>query len=123
MFTALQNSSIVASEDDEHLIILAIMITSNHTVVSCTPTLTDCPTNATVPTKLPEEMSKPWATETMKLFAIFYPIPAVEALSLSILSVATTGDTAGKTLTSSQIQSVGNALMTMTVKATNRLFW
>lgn len=92
-----------ASAGGEALTTLTVQQTSIRTIISCAPTVTDCPANSASLTQLastaPEQVSTVLVTDVIQLATTICPVTAAEGISSSVISVAATGGITGTTIT------------------------
>lgn len=82
---------------------LTVQQTSVRTVISCAPTVTNCPSNQASLTELasvrPEQVSTVLVTDIIQLATTICPVTEAQAVSSSVISVAATGGITGTTIT------------------------
>lgn len=92
-----------ASAGAEELTTLTVQQTSIRTIISCAPTVTDCPANSASLTQLastaPEQVSTVLVTDVIQLATTICPVTAASGISSSVISVAATGGITGTTIT------------------------
>lgn len=90
----------------EQLTTLTVLSTQVRTVISCAPTVTNCPADASSLSNLastaPEQVSTVLVTDVVQLATTICPVTAAEAVSSSVISVAATGGITGTTITATQ---------------------
>ncbi|KAI3395802.1 hypothetical protein diail_885, partial [Diaporthe ilicicola] len=98
-----QNTTSSAAAAGEQLTTLTVQTTSVRTIISCAPTVTNCPANSASLTKLastaPEQVSTVLVTDVIQLATTICPVTAAEGVSSSVMSVAATGGITGITVT------------------------
>lgn len=92
-----------ASAGAEELTTLTVQSTSIRTIISCAPTVTNCPANSASLTQLastaPEQVSTVLVTDVIQLATTICPVTAAQGISSSVISVAATGGITGTTIT------------------------
>lgn len=96
----------------EQLTTLTVQSTSIRTIISCAPTVTNCPANSASLTQLastaPEQVSTVLVTDVVQLATTICPVTAAESVSSSVISVAATGGITGTTITGTTPGATGN---------------
>lgn len=87
----------------EQLTTLTVLSTQVRTVISCAPTVTNCPADSSSLSDLastaPEQVSTVLVTDVVQLATTICPVTAAESVSSSVISVAATGGITGTTIT------------------------
>lgn len=95
-----QNTTASAGEE---LTTLTVQSTTVRTIISCAPTVTNCPANSASLTNLastaPEQVSTVLVTDVIQLATTICPVTAASGISSSVISVAATGGITGTTIT------------------------
>lgn len=90
----------------EQLTTLTVLSTQVRTVISCAPTVTNCPADASSLSDLastaPDQVSTVLVTDVVQLATTICPVTAAESVSSSVISVAATGGITGTTITATQ---------------------
>ncbi|POS77888.1 hypothetical protein DHEL01_v203727 [Diaporthe helianthi] len=90
----------------EQLTTLTVLSTQVRTVISCAPTVTNCPADASslsdMASTAPEQVSTVLVTDVVQLATTICPVTAAESISSSVISVAATGGITGTTITATQ---------------------
>lgn len=98
------NGTVPTSAADE-LTTLTVLSTQVRTVISCAPTVTNCPADSSSLSNLastaPEQVSTVLVTDVVQLATTICPVTAAESVSSSVISVAATGGITGTTITAS----------------------
>lgn len=95
-----QNTTSSVAAGGEELTTLTVQTTSIRTIISCAPTVTDCPANSASLTNLsPDQVSTVLVTDVIQLATTICPVTAAEGISSSVISVAATGGITGTTIT------------------------
>lgn len=96
----------VPTPASEQLTTLTVLSTQVRTVISCAPTVTNCPADSSSLSELastaPEQVSTVLVTDVVQLATTICPVTAAESVSSSVISVAATGGITGTTITASQ---------------------
>lgn len=96
---------------------LTVLSTQVRTVISCAPTVTNCPADSSSLSDLaataPEQVSTVLVTDVVQLATTICPVTAAESVSSSVISVAATGGITGTTLTASLTGSVALPAVTL----------
>lgn len=96
-----QNGTAIAGAGE--LTTLTVQQTSIRTIISCAPTVTNCPANQASLTQLastaPEQVSTVLVTDVIQLATTICPVTEAQAVSSSVISVAATGGITGTTIT------------------------
>lgn len=89
----------------EQLTTLTVLSTQVRTVISCAPTVTNCPADSSSLSNLastaPDQVSTVLVTDVVQLATTICPVTAAESVSSSVISVAATGGITGTTITQS----------------------
>lgn len=95
----------VPTSAQEELTTLTVLSTQVRTVISCAPTVTNCPADSSSLSNLastaPEQVSTVLVTDVVQLATTICPVTAAESVSSSVISVAATGGITGTTITQS----------------------
>lgn len=95
----------VPTPASEQLTTLTVLSTQVRTVISCAPTVTNCPADSSSLSNLastaPEQVSTVLVTDVVQLATTICPVTAAESVSSSVISVAATGGITGTTITAS----------------------
>lgn len=95
----------VPTSAQEELTTLTVLSTQVRTVISCAPTVTNCPADSSSLSDLastaPEQVSTVLVTDVVQLATTICPVTAAESVSSSVISVAATGGITGTTITQS----------------------
>ncbi|KAK8086545.1 hypothetical protein PG994_001519 [Apiospora phragmitis] len=103
---------------------LTVAVTNYHTVISCAPTVTNCPANANntaaMSTMAPSDLVTKVQTSVVDLYTTVCPVTAAESVSKSVIQAHSSGYIVGTTRAppgESVSESVGttDAVLTMTV--------
>lgn len=107
----------------EELTTMTVLTTSIRTVISCAPSVTNCPANsaslASLASSAPEQVATVLVTDTIQLATTICPVTAAEAVSSSVYSAAATGGITGITVVSPQSVSVSSEAPLPTIVASS----
>lgn len=99
------NGTVPTPSSGGELTTLTVMSTQVRTVISCAPTVTNCPADSSALSELastaPEQVSTVLVTDLVQLATTICPVTAAESVSSSVISVAATGGITGTTITAS----------------------
>ncbi|KAH8778434.1 hypothetical protein F5883DRAFT_214877 [Diaporthe sp. PMI_573] len=108
-----QNTTASVGAGAGELTTLTVQQTSIRTIISCAPTVTNCPANSASLTQLastaPEQVSTVLVTDVIQLATTICPVTEASAISSSVISVAATGGITGTTITGTTAGAIPTA--------------